>query len=52
MAGSEQGDRAAVMDIRRISDELEINALLSRYARAVDTKDWTLFGCNCPGCRK
>ncbi len=31
------------MDIQRISDELEIRALLSRYARAVDTKDWTLY---------
>jgi 3-phenylpropionate/cinnamic acid dioxygenase small subunit len=31
------------MDIQRISDQLEITALLSRYARAVDTKDWTLY---------
>ena len=31
------------MDVQRISDELEITALLSRYARAVDTKDWTLY---------
>ncbi len=30
-------------DLRRVSDELEIKALLSRYARAVDTKDWPLF---------
>lgn len=28
---------------QRISDELEINALLHRYARAVDTKDWELY---------
>ena len=25
------------------SDELEITALLYRYARAVDTKDWELY---------
>ena len=31
------------MDIQRISDELEISALLTRYARAVDTKDWDLY---------
>ena len=31
------------MDIQRLSDELEIQALLSRYARAVDTKDWELY---------
>jgi SnoaL-like domain len=31
------------MDIQRISDEIEIAALLNKYARAVDTKDWTLF---------
>ncbi|HTM86420.1 MAG TPA: nuclear transport factor 2 family protein, partial [Mycobacterium sp.] len=31
------------MDIQRISDELEITALLYRYARAVDTKDWSLY---------
>lgn len=31
------------MDIQRISDELEIAALLSRYARAVDTRDWDLY---------
>lgn len=31
------------MDIQRISDELEISALLTRYARAVDTKDWALY---------
>ena len=31
------------MDIQQISDELEITALLNRYARAVDTKDWTLY---------
>jgi ketosteroid isomerase-like protein len=32
-----------VTDIARISDELEIRALLNRYARAVDTKDWQLY---------
>jgi ketosteroid isomerase-like protein len=31
------------MDIQRISDEIEIAALLNKYARAVDTKDWTLY---------
>ena len=31
------------MDVQRISDELEIAALLNRYARAVDTKDWALY---------
>lgn len=31
------------MDVQRISDELEIAALLARYARAVDTKDWELY---------
>ncbi|MBO0677159.1 nuclear transport factor 2 family protein [Mycolicibacterium sp. S2-37] len=31
------------MDIRRLSDELEIGGLLSTYARAVDTKDWELY---------
>ncbi|MDA2893086.1 nuclear transport factor 2 family protein [Mycolicibacterium sp. BiH015] len=30
-------------DVRRLADELEIRALLSRYARAVDTKDWDLY---------
>jgi len=28
------------MDLQRVSDELEITALLNRYARAVDSKDW------------
>ena len=28
------------MDVQRLSDELEITALLHMYARAVDTKDW------------
>jgi ketosteroid isomerase-like protein len=32
-----------VADVQRISDELEISALLYRYARAVDTKDWQLY---------
>jgi hypothetical protein len=31
------------MDVQQISDELEIAALLSTYARAVDTKDWALY---------
>ena len=31
------------MDIQQISDEREITALLNRYARAVDTKDWALY---------
>ena len=31
------------MDPRQVSDELEIVALLNRYARAVDTKDWALY---------
>ncbi|WP_102143515.1 nuclear transport factor 2 family protein [Mycobacterium hubeiense] len=31
------------MDAERISDELEITALLNRYARAVDSKDWELY---------
>jgi len=32
-----------VTDVQRIGDELEITALLNRYARAVDTKDWALY---------
>lgn len=31
------------MDSQRVSDELEIAALLNTYARAVDTKDWQLY---------
>jgi 3-phenylpropionate/cinnamic acid dioxygenase small subunit len=31
------------MDSQRVSDELEIAALLNTYARAVDTKDWDLY---------
>ncbi|MGE2718738.1 nuclear transport factor 2 family protein [Mycolicibacterium celeriflavum] len=31
------------MDDRRVRDELDIAALLHRYARAVDTKDWELY---------
>ena len=31
------------MDIQQITDEREITALLNRYARAVDTKDWALY---------
>jgi ketosteroid isomerase-like protein len=30
-------------DMTRVADQLEIAALLSRYARAVDTKDWDLY---------
>jgi ketosteroid isomerase-like protein len=30
-------------DVTRVADELEIAALLSRYARAVDSKDWELY---------
>ena len=30
-------------DLQRISDELEITALLTRYATAVDTNDWVLY---------
>jgi 3-phenylpropionate/cinnamic acid dioxygenase small subunit len=31
------------VDAQRISDELEIAALLTRYATAVDGKDWELY---------
>src|ERR1700751_881744 len=31
------------MDLQRISDELEIATLLTRYARAVDSRDWDLY---------
>ena len=31
------------MDAQRVSDEIEIAALLNTYARAVDTKDWVLY---------
>jgi ketosteroid isomerase-like protein len=31
------------MQSQHLSDELEIAALLNRYARAVDTKDWELY---------
>ena len=30
-------------DVARVDDELQIRALLYRYARAVDTKDWELY---------
>ena len=30
-------------DIQHVADQLEIQALLTRYARAVDTKDWDLY---------
>ena len=31
------------MDIQEISDRLEIQSLLAKYARAVDTQDWDLW---------
>ncbi len=31
------------MDIQELSDRLEITDLLTRYARAVDRKDWDLY---------
>lgn len=31
------------MDLQEISDRLQIEALLARYARAVDTRDWDLW---------
>ena len=31
------------MDAHRVGDELEIAALLARYASAVDSKDWALY---------
>lgn len=31
------------MDIQEISDHLEIQALITRYAKAVDRKDWELY---------
>ena len=31
------------MEPQRAGDELEIAALMNRYARAVDTKDWDLY---------
>jgi len=31
------------MSLTRLADELEIQALLNRYARGVDTKDWDLY---------
>ena len=31
------------MNLQELSDRLEINELLTRYARAVDRKDWDLF---------
>ena len=32
-----------MMTVQEISDRLEIDALLSRYARAIDTLDWALL---------
>jgi hypothetical protein len=37
-------NQTPVSELQRISDELAIGALLARYARAVDTKDWDLLG--------
>lgn len=31
------------MELRELSDRLEIEALLTRYAKAVDRKDWELY---------
>jgi 3-phenylpropionate/cinnamic acid dioxygenase small subunit len=31
------------MDVQAVADKLEIHELLARNARAVDTKDWTLY---------
>ncbi|MHC9297248.1 nuclear transport factor 2 family protein [Mycobacterium sp. LTG2003] len=31
------------MDVQRLADELEISALLTRYARGVDSKDWDTY---------
>jgi hypothetical protein len=31
------------LDLQRLSDRLEINDLLHRYAHAVDRKDWDLY---------
>lgn len=31
------------MDIQEISDRLEIQGMLAKYARAVDTRDWVLW---------
>jgi hypothetical protein len=31
------------VDVQHINGELEIAAVLNRYARAVDTKDWALY---------
>lgn len=31
------------MDLREIADRLEIDALLTRYAKAVDRRDWDLY---------
>jgi 3-phenylpropionate/cinnamic acid dioxygenase small subunit len=31
------------MDLQTLADRIEINDLLTRYATAVDNKDWTLY---------
>jgi hypothetical protein len=35
--------RAAMADMQELADKLEIQELLTRYATAVDTRDWDLF---------
>ncbi len=32
-----------MVQVDHVADELAIQALLNRYARAVDTKDWQLY---------
>src|SRR5262245_34695637 len=41
--GAPRAVGCTTMDLREISDRLEIAELLARYARALDTKDWTLW---------
>ena len=31
------------MDVQTLADRIEINDLLTRYAHAVDSKDWALY---------
>ena len=31
------------MDVQALADKIEVHELLARYARGVDTKDWTLY---------
>jgi hypothetical protein len=37
-------DGGEPVDVQRVIDELEIVSLLNKYARAVDTEDWPLYG--------